>query len=174
MIYNYIEIETQQLLNRFDLYKVGVDLKRLLKKLDIQLVEKDFDEDVSGLFVMNGEQKIISVNKTENSNRQRFTIAHEIGHYILHSKNQPIFIDRMPRVMYRNSVSSTGENLREREANAFAASLLMPKELVETEIQNMENELVSEPIRYLSKKFIVSEQAIAIRLSNLGYDLSLM
>lgn len=71
--------------------------------------------------------------------------------------------------MYRNNASSTGEVLIEREANAFAAAILMPKELIAQEINKLLDGDALEIITKLSKKFGVSEQAMSFRLSNLGY-----
>lgn len=169
MIFKYIEEKTVNLLKANEMFKAGVDVKKLAKAIGIELIEEDFKNDVSGLFVISNDKQIISYNKNEPKTRQRFTIAHEIGHFILHSKEQPIFIDKTPKVMFRNTASTTGEVLKEREANAFAASLLMPMELVISEVKNVPEG--SDAIVYLAEKFNVSEQAMSFRLSNMGYDI---
>ena len=104
----------------------------------------------------------------EDPKRQRFTIAHELGHLRLHSKDQPVFIDKAPKVMYRNNASATGEIHKEREANAFAAALLMPKDLIANVIENCKCG-GDDAVKYLAKEFKVSDQAMSFRLSNLGY-----
>lgn len=172
MIFSYIEEKTESLLKEYNFFKAGFNIESLCKKLNIRVIAENFDDEISGLFVVSDKMPIISYNKNEidNPNRVRFTIAHELGHYILHSKEQPVFIDKQPKVMYRNVNSTTGELYKEREANAFAASLLMPRHLINEEINNVPNS-AEEAIKYLAKKFKVNEQAMSYRLANLGYDI---
>ncbi|WP_460881211.1 ImmA/IrrE family metallo-endopeptidase [Pontibacter rugosus] len=68
-------------------------------------------------------------NPVESVVRQRFTIAHELGHFVLHQKYSELFIDK-EKPLFRNQESSTGEHKREKEANAFAAAILMPQFLI--------------------------------------------
>ncbi|WP_051199920.1 ImmA/IrrE family metallo-endopeptidase [Flavobacterium subsaxonicum] len=168
--FNYIEEKAEEILYKFDLFKPGFDIKKLSKKMGVTINEEDLGDDVSGFFVMVGGNPAITYKKGDNKNRYRFTIAHELGHFILHSKDQPIFIDKKPTMMFRNSASSTGEILKEREANAFAAALLMPKKLIIDEINNAPNH-IEDAISYLSEQFGVSVQAMSFRLSNLGYGI---
>lgn len=168
--FNYLEEKAEALLVNNNLFTAGFDVKKLAKLLKINLKEENLSDDVSGFFVMTDTDSNITYNKRNGKVRQRFTIAHEIGHYILHSKEQPIFIDKTPSVMFRNNSSSTGEDFKEREANAFAASLLMPKKLIEQEILHSPND-VDQAIEHLANKFKVSQQAMSFRLSNLGYGI---
>lgn len=169
--YKYIEEKAESLLKAQLLYCANFNIKLLAEKLKIQLIEKDFNDDVAGFFVIsNGKPVITYKNDILNEHRTRFTIAHEIGHYSLHAKEQPIFIDKTPKVMYRNTASSTGEMLKEREANAFAAALLMPKDLLVNEINKAVNH-IDDAIIHLADMFGVSQQAMTFRLSNLGYDI---
>ena len=167
MIFNYIEKKTEELLKANDLYNVPVAVNKLAKKIGIKIKAKDFDDDVSGIFVMKDDKPFIAYNSNQGLNRRRFTIAHELGHFILHSRNKPLFVDKKKEVMFRNSESSTGEHMKEREANAFAAAILMPKRLIEQEIENSDD---ADIIEGLARKFKVSTQAMSFRLSNLGYD----
>jgi Zn-dependent peptidase ImmA (M78 family) len=78
----------------------------------------------------------IGYNSTHAKVRQRFTIAHEIGHYVLQTKKSlhpRLFIDRY--VAFRNDESSAGNDWQEVEANAFGAALLMPAHFVREEIK---------------------------------------
>jgi len=61
-----------------------------------------------------------------------FTIAHEIGHFILHHGESDLFIDTT-YVAFRDSESTKGENRAEIQANQFAAALLMPALFIEQE-----------------------------------------
>ncbi|HLO73880.1 MAG TPA: ImmA/IrrE family metallo-endopeptidase [Flavobacterium sp.] len=170
MIFKHIEESSENLLRDNGFYKVGFDIDKLVKHLKIELIKKrfDFESDISGLLAINNNRAVISVNSTEDVKRQRFTIAHEIGHLTLHSKDQPFFVNKTSKVMYRNNASATGEIFKEREANAFAAALLMPRELISNEIDECEFG-GDEAVKHLAKRFKVSEQAMSFRLSNLGY-----
>jgi Zn-dependent peptidase ImmA (M78 family) len=94
-------------------------------------------------------------------NRQRFTIAHELGHLLLHKDE--VHIDRA----FRNSISSQAIDANEIEANRFAAELLMPFHLLKNEdISNIDVEDESS-LRDLARKFKVSLQAMTLRVTNI-------
>lgn len=99
-----------------------------------------------------GPPTVIYVKQSPNISRQRFTIAHEIGHYVLHGHLQRAF---------RDEFSAQGFNVHEIEANRFAADLLMPAHWVRA-YARYEN--TSE----LAERFQVSHQAMRIRVSGLG------
>ncbi len=61
--------------------------------------------------------------------RQRFTIAHELGHFFLHRASSTVFVDAAP-IFFRDESSSNGSQREEIEANAFAAELLMPEDAI--------------------------------------------
>lgn len=170
MSYKYIEDKAEQLLRTHNLFKPGFDIETLVQELGIKLISATFSDDVSGYFVINNGQPVISYDSAANKSRKRFTIAHELGHYTLHSKTQSIFVDKTPKVFFRNSASASGEVLKEREANAFAAALLMPKSLVIEELKHVETDAI-EAVNALAQRFVVSSQAMSFRLSNLGYEL---
>lgn len=96
-------------------------------RLGIEVIEVEMPEkfrDVSGFIDM--DKKIIYVNKSDPFNRKTFTIAHEIGHFLLHKEK----FERDPgwyRVLYRTKPMVDQETtVEEKEANCFAASLLVP------------------------------------------------
>jgi Zn-dependent peptidase ImmA (M78 family) len=107
---------------------------------------------------------VIGVEISQSAERQRFTIAHEIGHLVLHDLGE-VHVDK---VNFRSSLSSTAENVEEVEANAFAAALLMPRALVMADLQgqvvNIEDD---RQIDWLSKRYGVSNQAMTYRLINI-------
>ena len=166
MIIKYIEEKTEKLLQELNVSYAPVDVYQCAKYLGVDVQPVSLKEDISGLFVIKDKMAYIRYNENEkNKQRQRFTIAHELGHFVLH-KNIPLFIDKGEKLMYRDTASTTGELQKEREANAFAASLLMPKFLIEKKILNIpQNKNI---VDYLAEKFNVSDQAMNFRLSNLG------
>jgi len=164
---SYIEQKSEKLLVESKCYRVPIPIENCAKYLDIKLEPLELDENVAGFLLLKDDKVVhIGYNKSNPKNRIRFTIAHEIGHYLLHAKDSTLFVDK--EVLYRDVNSSTGELLREREANAFAASLLMPQKLITQEVDKHKKEPTDKLISQLAKKFKVSQQAITIRLSNLG------
>ncbi|MDJ1486288.1 ImmA/IrrE family metallo-endopeptidase [Cytophagaceae bacterium YF14B1] len=152
----------------------GIDIKKVISTLGIELMVYDFGENVSGVLIRDGEGAKIGYASHNGPRRQRFTIAHELGHYILGHQRQGIFVDTPEKyfTLFRDHVSSTGEDSQEREANAFAASILMPRNLLieaATKIyqsgitRNEEFDIVEE----LAEKFQVSKLAMSIRFTNL-------
>lgn len=115
------------------------------------------------------QRKVIGVNSFHAATRQRFTIAHELGHLLLH-ETRAMIVDT--HVYRRDEVSSMGTKKEEREANAFAAELLMPRDFVEVVFDTvlMEQPAItaSQLVSRLAADFEVSEQAMGIRLGNLG------
>ncbi len=169
MINNSIENITSKIINDLGISTPrGINIEKIAKHLNVDVKAEDLDSDISGLFVIKNNKPYIRYNKSESINRKRFTIAHELGHYVLHRDSKPLFVDKNEKIMYRNLDSSTGEIRKEREANAFAASLLMPKVFIQTTI-NSAPKNTNDIVSYLADKFKVSEQAMNFRLANLGY-----
>ena len=114
------------------------------------------NKEISG-FYKKGD-KSIYISKEDSLKRQVFTISHELGHYILHSHLKE------EEILYRNNGIEMGENYPEdeTEANWFAVSLLMPKDLTIKVWQKLKN------ISSLSDLFGVSYMSAYWRLFNLG------
>ncbi len=142
-----------------------VDLGALCAKINVELVKIPMDPLVSGMLEpkTNGEYKI-TVNSNISSSRQRFTIAHELGHLALHRDLIGKGLD--DRAM-RSSTPGCYDNTlitrtHETEANQFAAALLMPKDAVLKEALRLDKNILA-----LANHFEVSESAMTIRLSTL-------
>ena len=101
----------------------------------------------------------ISINSLHNKKRQRFTLAHEIGHYILHKEKNSEFKDT---IMFRNEVLDPMEY----KANEFAGELLMPENNLREYIKNG-----TRNIGELANIFGVSAAAMKYRIISLGYTL---
>lgn len=147
-----------------------VNIELLCKKLHIDLDCMPIEDDVSGMIVMGKDSSAaIIINGNHHPNRQRFTGAHELGHYYLHYKSGLEFIDH---VRYRRSLDepSTKPDQAEIEANYFAAELLMPRFEVERAISRMLINVFDDgEVADLARYFGVSMQAMAVRLNTLGY-----
>ncbi len=102
----------------------------------------------------------ISINRDHNKKRQRFTLAHELAHYILHKEKNSEFKDA---VFFRDEVLDSMEY----KANEFAGELLMPENLVRNAIENQRIRNIGQ----LADKFGVSAAAMKYRILSLGYVL---
>jgi Zn-dependent peptidase ImmA (M78 family) len=132
--------------------------------------EESEDQDLSGFLLRDTRRNaaVIGVNKNHHPHRQRFTIAHEIGHLLLHNVDE-LHVDRRDAlvVQKRDGTSSTGAVLEEREANFFAAELLLPRTLLEQDLDAIAV-LDDEAVKRLASRYEVSVQAMTLRLVNLG------
>ncbi len=159
----------RQVLREMNITTTPVNIESIIKSYDITLSTAPFQDDISGvLFIKDKNDPQIIVNEAHHRNRQRFTMAHELAHFLLHKKSG-IHIDK--KLFTRNAKSQTGEEPIEIEANRFAAELLMPKELIQKELKDFDGLADdNEDIVYgLAQKLEVSTAAMSIRLQNLGY-----
>ena len=140
-----------------------------------QVIERVLDRDISGALVpLGGSHWVIVVNSLHHPNRKRFTVAHELGHLILHRYKTP-HADRGFRL--RDARSSEGSVLEEIQANQFAAELLMPRSMLmraleDTDLEHApanedQDDNFERIVHQLSGHFRVSRQAMAVRLSSL-------
>lgn len=124
--------------------------------------------DVSGMLYQDGMRTIIGVNALHARTRQRFTMAHELGHLCLHSADK-LHLDRDFRVAWRDEKSSQATDVSEIEANEFAAELLMPAAMLERDLHGHRVDYEDdEQVSKLATRYRVSLQAMVIRLTNLG------
>lgn len=164
------EREAMVLLQRLHVRKPPVPVRTLAESMGIRVAEESLEDDVSGMLYRRAGGSLILVNRDHPSNRRRFSLAHEIGHLLLH--NAAVFIDKKVRIDFRDSRSALGVDLDEIQANQFAAALLMPEQWVLEQVNAArarrnpptDENLIAE----LAAIFEVSEQAIEHRLANLG------
>lgn len=156
------------LIQRHNILEPPVNVERIAEDLGIEVRSTNFEDNVSGLLVRRGDEVVLGVNADHSENRQRFSIAHEIGHFVLHM-TKPIFVDEC-LIRFRNQASKDGVNREEIEANAFAAELLMPEHLVRQEMDSLDY-WDEDTVEQLSRKFKVSQDAFVFRLTNLGYGI---
>jgi Zn-dependent peptidase ImmA (M78 family) len=146
---------TFQMVVAANILKAPVNVDAIAKSCGVAIEKTDLGDEVSGLLVSQGDQAVIAYSPHQGEQRRRFTIAHELGHFILHkdSEGDTVFVDKDFIVKYRsNKIYSEIELKQEQEANAFAASLLMPKEFIF-------DELNSERLRNMSESDLIPELA---------------
>ena len=138
-----------------------VRVGRLAHDLGLQVVVAGLSPNISGLIEPSTSSPsgfVIKVNKYESDERQRFTIAHEIAHFLLHRDHiQNGVVDS---VMYRSSLSSK----KETEANKLAADILMPISLILKELSSFGGKRDEIAAIALARKFRVSSAAMKVRL----------
>ncbi|MBR09529.1 MAG: hypothetical protein CMP48_17825 [Rickettsiales bacterium] len=138
-----------------------VDVKKIASSLNIEIFDRQLDHEISGLLIVKDGKVAIGIDSSQHETRKRFTIAHELGHFFLHRSIKSTFVDEV-------FARSNRVNQVEKEANAFAAALLMP----ETNIRNYIKEkqwifIDDEQIQELSHDFNVSTISMTYRLVNL-------
>jgi len=156
-----------------------VDVDMVANKLGIVVINDASLEakEIIGEILFRDGDPVVKINPLQNSYkpRRRFTLAHEIGHYCLHSaKSREGFTDSQKTM----SRSESFWDRRESEANSFAAQLLMPKSLILKEGQliidahkkraDKSDISATTFIERMADKFEVSSKAMEYRLKNLG------
>jgi Zn-dependent peptidase ImmA (M78 family)/DNA-binding XRE family transcriptional regulator len=146
-----------------------VDVEALAHSQGMILRFDEMEEKISGVLVKKGDRIFAAINKLHHPNRQRFTVAHELGHLLLHAKSPTVFVDDA-LVYFREDDSATPSDALEMEANVFAAALLMPRKLLEKDIRGRFIDAFDDSaMRALLQKYRVSQQALLIRLTRLGF-----
>ncbi len=147
-----------------------IDLIKLAKSYGVDVYarsENDFNASIE--FSIDPEHFSIYVNPDHAETRRRFSIAHELAHYILHSDEvkKNLLVDR-------DNIHSLSPE-KEAEANELAAKILMPEELVHKYIENNDldgNRILSEnSVRKIASFFTVSLMVAILRLKGIGYEL---
>jgi Zn-dependent peptidase ImmA (M78 family) len=168
----HIRTVTERLLQAHGAKERPVPVERIVNALGLIVRRSPAEDDLSGFLYRDRESNnaTIGINSTHQSNRQRFTLAHELGHFLLHDQDA-IHVDRRFEIRLRNAKSSEGTDNEEKEANLFAAELLMPKGLIETDIAKVEQVDLEdeESLTRMAAEYGVSTQALIFRLAYLGH-----
>lgn len=136
---------------------IPIDVIGIARLLNIEVIEKDFSaapEISSKIFKDKNGGWVIEINKTQNENRKRYAIAHNIGHFCLHKK------DHEDEIFYRERDDT---NKEECQANDFAGKILIPEDDFLNRIRSGHDS-----IEELSEIYGVSSLAIRIRAKRVG------
>ena len=167
-----IRKRVEALLSEHSVTTAPVPVERIAKRLGARLRFQPLDDELSGMIYVKDGLPIIGVNSLHHPNRQRFTIAHECGHLLLHRDqiSKEVHVDKgfpMSALM-RDTVSSTGEEEIEVQANFFAAELLMPVPFLVEAIGEETIDIDDDgAVSSLAKTFKVSPSAMKFRIGNL-------
>ncbi|UZW55408.1 ImmA/IrrE family metallo-endopeptidase [Sphingobium sp. JS3065] len=126
--------------------------------LGLKVVLATLPMNISGSIQPDGDSFVIKVNRFESKERQRFTIAHEIAHYLLH--RDKINSGIVDSVLYRSKLSSR----MEAEANRLGADIVMPGDAIVRNMKRYPSGMNDDAVSDLAEVFEVSKQAMAIRV----------
>ncbi len=157
--YKYAEKMASDLIVEFK--EAPIKLFPIAEKLNLEIIPyDDFPNDVSALLLKQKERSIIGVNTKHSKTRQRFSIAHEIGHYVLaHYKES--YLDLTDIYEDANNLHSSLKDFEEKEANCFASELLIPAGMITKDFKKLKD------APSLAEQYEVSDQALWIKLMKL-------
>ena len=167
------EVHAKEILRSAEVRRHPVRVDRIAKAQGIKIRYEPLDDELSGMIFIKDNQAVIGVNAHHSPNRQRFTIAHELGHYFLHADilRQGAHVDTVVTMLQRDQGTALGTMNIEIEANQFAAELLMPRHLIDDYLnaEGLGSTAKSDDavIEYIAKAFKVSTTAMAIRLATI-------
>ena len=173
---NNVDIEktAESILIKENIFQPGVKADRIAEfncDLETEWIDLNrFRSDVKILAAISFVNKKIYMNSSceaelkSNPGRMNFTIAHELGHWILHKDLAQAQLPGFEgNILICRGVNHTSNN-PERQANFFAACLLMPRAFIEEALKNLAAPIDDYDITRLSREFCVSRQAMKIRL----------
>lgn len=147
-----------------------IDLDIIVARLGAEVRRSVVEADISGILYRQGTRKVIVVNASHSPVRQRFTIAHELAHLVLH-RGDGVHVDQGFRINLRDPRSASAELVEEIEANALAANLLMPADWLRRDLRDETVDLEDDhEIGALAERYGVSVQAMLVRLTSLFHS----
>lgn len=142
--------------------RTPVPIDAIIAEIGLPLIYEPLDDNISGYIERtDGTYKIV-VNSNHARTRQRFTAAHELGHYVFHRDllGEGVGDNRAYRTEGTRLANANIRPLHERQANSFAANVLMPRH----RLTNVDGQ----PTAALAQMFEVSQEAMRIRLGRVG------
>jgi len=160
-LWGEVDLERREICADF-MQELPVRVGALARALGLNVLSSTLDLGISGEIRPSEEADagfVIRINRHEIKHRQRFTLAHEIAHFLLHSDRIENGI--IDNVMYRSKLPSRLET----EANKLAADIIMPRPIIRQWLQNhFPVGYSSNDLGVISKAWRVSEEAASIRL----------
>lgn len=151
--------KADNIIEMFHIEDAPVDVFGIAEKLGFIVDKIELPNEIPAKIEAHEDIKVIFVNSTHPEVRQRFSVSHELGHYLSGHENFNVDV-RSAADFDRKFLNPQYQ--QEYEADDFAAELLMPKSILRKDV--MENKL---NLADLVKKYEVSEQAMTIQLVNL-------
>jgi len=137
-----------------------VKLGAMASELGLNVRLSALEPGISGMIETSGNTYTIKINRHETRERQRFTLAHEIAHFLLHRHLIDSEGSIRDTVLYR---SGQPESI-EFEANRLAADLVMPDDQIREDLAKIRSPLTDEVLEFLARQWQVSKAAMEIKL----------
>ncbi|MCY4607854.1 MAG: ImmA/IrrE family metallo-endopeptidase [bacterium] len=137
-----------------------VRLGAIAKRLGIKVLLSTLPRGTSGQIGQENGGFVIRINRHEAKHRQRFTLAHEIAHYLLHRDRIIAAGGWSENVLLRSGQPANVEY----EANRLASDLVLPSAQLAEATAEYTGPMTSEIIEDLACRFLVSTAAVEIKL----------
>ena len=161
------ERKAASLLRKYSVDSAPIPVIEIAKQEGIEINYHELEDNVSGMLIRKETSAVIAINVKHHENRKRFTIAHELGHYMLHRSEPTVYVDDL-LVHFRADRRIANYDPKESEANQFAAALLMPASFIRADLSDAAIDISDdEAVERLAAKYKVSLQAFTIRLDRL-------
>jgi Zn-dependent peptidase ImmA (M78 family) len=164
-----VEQTARELLGANQVNHPPIPVDRIAKRQGLLLRAEPLESSLSGFLYRAGDRAVVGTNSLQPQVRQRFTVAHELGHFMLHEVEE-LHVDRQVHFKLRSKLSSQGTDDDEIEANLFAAEILMPRDMIANDVRRLGAiDVIDDKINALAQRYRVSVQAMTLRLRDLGY-----
>jgi len=161
-----LEDDPEQLLQKAGILAPPVPVDKIAQWCGIKIQYAPYEGEMAGLVFQDSNKAIIGVNSLHSKMRQRFAIAHELGHLALHGAKE-LHLDRNFSAFRGHGISSKIDPI-ESEANKFAARLLMPAYILSNDLKGKQIDFSSgEFIGTLANRYKVGVELMAHRLTTL-------
>lgn len=194
--YQNVDLAAEKLLSLFAV-KVPFPIVELSERMGFKIFLRDLPNGIGGTIGINGEfldrfgtDKVILVNKKENGKRRRFTVAHELGHYLLdykYSSSEITFYNydeskdfENDKLFYAYENDETNDDANEILINRFAAELLMPKACFVKDFidsfkgiyKKSQEVSLYDVVQILSEKYSVPPKSVQRRINELKNEIN--
>lgn len=160
------DAEARSLVDEYGLTAPPVDPEKVAASMGAVVVRQPINSGVSGMLLRREDQIVIGLNGAHDQQRQRFALAHLVGHLHLH-RSRDLILDTADRHSL-GSLPSMPTDREEAEANRFAGALLVPEQVVRRMAAEAQFGTARELVRLLADRFEVTEAAMGYRLMSLG------
>jgi len=167
--YTFARNMAKKIIKQYGLSEVPTDLKKVFLTLGLQYIELDDPSDIDGAIIeIENKPSIAVLNRSRAIQRQRFTLAHELGHIFLNHKQRNYYNPELEREDADREEGQSDEQDRkpmkkppaEGEADVFASELLIPFDQLKKYEKEMNN------VEKMADIFMVSRQAMALAIMN--------
>jgi Zn-dependent peptidase ImmA (M78 family) len=164
--FNRAKEEARNIIKKMDINYAPVLIDDIIKNNGIEIKYRIFPEKSASGFI-DIKEKCIYINYNDGIARQNFTKAHELGHYILHKY---LFLkEPNKQVLLREENIDDTNSKEEKEANCFAAEILIPEHILFNQISRLKIQEKNVSVENLATSFCVSIPCMTNRINSLNW-----